>query len=85
VIKMPNIHSLFLFEHKFDEFLVTLIGEEENGMALNVNVRVCASERRPVGGSSETVSAAEEHRDPGVVRDDRAAAVRRGIAPARER
>jgi hypothetical protein len=56
VIKMPNIHSLFLFEHKFDEFLVTLIGEEENGMALNVNVRVCASERRPVGGSSETVS-----------------------------
>src|SRR5271169_5760441 len=33
---MPNIHSLFLFEHKFDEFLFTPIGEEENGMVLNV-------------------------------------------------
>jgi hypothetical protein len=33
---MPNIHSLFLFEHKFDEFLFAPIGEEENGMALNV-------------------------------------------------
>ena len=33
---MPDIHSLFLFEHKFDEFLCTPIGEEENGMVLNV-------------------------------------------------
>ena len=33
---MPNIHSLFLFEHKFDEFLFTPIGEEENGTVLNV-------------------------------------------------
>ena len=33
---MPDIHSLFLFEHKFDEFLFTPIGEEENGMVLNV-------------------------------------------------
>ena len=33
---MPNMHSLFLFEHKFDEFLFTPIGEEENGMVLNV-------------------------------------------------
>ena len=33
---MPNKHSLFLFEHKFDEFLFTPIGEEENGMVLNV-------------------------------------------------
>jgi hypothetical protein len=41
------------------------------------HVRVCASERRPVGGSSETVSAAEGRRDPGAVRDDRGAAVRR--------
>ena len=34
--RMPDIHSLFLFEHKFDEFLFTPIGEEENGMVLNV-------------------------------------------------
>ena len=33
---MPNMHSLFLFEHKFDEFLFTPIGEEENGTVLNV-------------------------------------------------
>ena len=33
---MPDMHSLFLFEHKFDEFLFTPIGEEENGMVLNV-------------------------------------------------
>src|SRR3984885_14678954 len=33
---MPNMHSLFLFEHKFDEFLFTPIGEEENGTMLNV-------------------------------------------------
>ena len=33
---MPNMHSLFLFEHKLDEFLFTPIGEEENGMVLNV-------------------------------------------------
>ena len=31
MIKMPNIHSLFLFEHNFDEFLFTPIGEEERG------------------------------------------------------
>jgi hypothetical protein len=36
VIEMPDMHSLFLFEHKFDEFLFTPIGEEENGMVLNV-------------------------------------------------
>jgi hypothetical protein len=36
VIEMPNMHSLFLFEHKFDEFLFTPIGEEENGTVLNV-------------------------------------------------
>jgi hypothetical protein len=36
VIEMPNMHSLFLFEHKFDEFLFTPIGEEENGTMLNV-------------------------------------------------
>jgi hypothetical protein len=35
-IEMPDMHSLFLFEHKFDEFLFTPIGEEENGMVLNV-------------------------------------------------
>ena len=33
---MPDMHALFLFEHKFDEFLFTPIGEEENGMVLNV-------------------------------------------------
>ena len=33
---MPNIHSLFLFEHEFDDFLCASIGEEENGMALSV-------------------------------------------------
>jgi hypothetical protein len=33
---MPDMHSLFLFEHKFDEFLCTPIGEEKNGMVLNV-------------------------------------------------
>ena len=33
---MPNIHSLFLFEHEFDDFLFASIGEEENGMALSV-------------------------------------------------
>ena len=31
---MPNIHSMFLFEHQFDEFLCASIGEERNGMAL---------------------------------------------------
>ena len=36
VIEMPNIHSLFLFEHEFDDFLCASIGEEENGMALSV-------------------------------------------------
>jgi hypothetical protein len=36
VIEMPNIHSLFLFEHEFDDFLFASIGEEENGMALSV-------------------------------------------------
>jgi hypothetical protein len=36
VIEMPDMHSLFLFEHKFDEFLCTPIGAEENGMVLNV-------------------------------------------------
>ena len=33
---MPNIHSMFLFEHQFDEFLCASIGEEKNGMALSV-------------------------------------------------
>ena len=33
---MQDMHSLFLFEHKFDEFLFTPIGEEENGIVLNV-------------------------------------------------
>ena len=33
---MPDMHLLFLFEHKFDEFLFTPIGEEESGMMLNV-------------------------------------------------
>ena len=33
---MPDMHALFLFEHKFDGFLFTPIGEEENGMVLNV-------------------------------------------------
>jgi hypothetical protein len=36
MIEMPNIHSLFLFEHEFDDFLCASIGEEENGMALSV-------------------------------------------------
>ena len=33
---MTNIHSMFLFEHQFDEFLCASIGEEKNGMALSV-------------------------------------------------
>jgi hypothetical protein len=33
---MPDIHSLFLFEHEFDEFLYAPIGEEKNGMELSV-------------------------------------------------
>ena len=52
---MPNIHSLFLFEHEFDDFLCASIGEEENGMALSVmsefarrNVRRVMSRIRPL-------------------------------------
>jgi hypothetical protein len=33
---MTHTHPLFLFGHEFDEFLYAPIGEEENGMELNV-------------------------------------------------
>ena len=42
---MPNIHSLFLFEHEFDDFLCASIGEEENGMALSVMSEFARPER----------------------------------------
>jgi hypothetical protein len=36
VKEMTNIHSMFLFEHQFGEFLCASIGEEKNGIALSV-------------------------------------------------
>jgi hypothetical protein len=35
-IEMPSVHSMFLFECGFDEFLCASIVEEKNGMALSV-------------------------------------------------
>ena len=74
---MPNIHSLFLFEHEFDDFLCASIGEEENGMALSVMSAFARRNVDPWEEAARTVSAAEERRDPRVVRDHRGAAVGR--------
>ena len=82
---MPNIHSLFLFEHEFDDFLCASVGEEENGMALSVMSAFARRNVDPWGGNSEILSAAEGSRDPRVVRDHRGAAVGRKVAPVRDR
>ena len=74
---MPNIHSLFLFEHEFDDFLCASIGEEENGMALSVMSAFARRNVDPWEEAAEAVSAAEGRCDPGVMRDDRGAAARR--------
>jgi hypothetical protein len=57
---MPNIHSMFLFEHEFDEFLCASIGEEKNGMSLSV---LSAFARRNVDPWQEAARLSQLPRD----------------------
>jgi hypothetical protein len=57
---MANIHSMFLFEHEFDEFLCASIGEEKNGMALSV---MSALARRNVDPWQEAARLSQLPRD----------------------
>src|SRR5277367_2516985 len=57
---MANIHSMFLFEHEFDEFLCASIGEEKNGMALSV---MSAFARRDVDPWQEAARLSQLPRD----------------------
>jgi hypothetical protein len=57
---MTHTHSLFLFERKFDEFLFSPIGEENNGMVLSV---ISALARRNVDPWQEAARLSRLPRD----------------------